>query len=171
MLRLILTLAAWGIVGMLLIGPVLALVGVTLGLIAMVIGILAPFVILGLLFYVPYRLLFRRDLRWQHARAASGTAWQSPVVPPARWCARTVHGATAWPGLIYNRAVAVAGIVLEALCGALIGTGLGWLLASSLSRRETVLYALLGGLAGAVLGLFVGLANHVTALRGRTSSS
>jgi hypothetical protein len=169
-MRLILTLAAWGIAGIagiILIGPVLGVLAIAFGLIVAAAVIVAPFVILGLLFYLPYRLLVRRDLGLQQVREASGTAWRSTVVPPAHWCAGMVRGT----GLVCGRLAAVAGIALETICGGLIGTGLGLLLASSLSKRETVLYALLGGLTGAVLGLLVGLANHVPALRGRTSSS
>jgi hypothetical protein len=171
MLRLLFTLAAWGIAGLFLIGPVVAVLAITLSLVLTILAILAPFVLLGLLFWLPYRLFFARDLRWQQVRQAGTTAWQSGVVPPARWCAGKVRGAAGWPGAVCSWFAAVGRIALETICGALIGTGMGWLLASSLSRSERASYAMVGCLAGALLGLLVGLANHLAALRGRTSSS
>jgi len=171
MLRLIVTLAAWGFAGIILIGPALAVLAIAVSLIVAVVATIAPFVVLGLFFYLPYRLLFVRDVRWQHVRRA-GTACQSAAVPPARWCAGKVRETADWSGRVCSRTASAGWIALETICGALIGSGMGWLLASPLmKKRELVLYVLLACLAGAVLGLLVGLANHVATLRGQTSSS
>jgi hypothetical protein len=168
MLRLIVTLAAWGFAGIILIGPALAVLAIAASLIVAVVATIAPFVVLGLFFYLPYRLLF---VRGQPVRRA-GTACQSEVVPPARWCAGKVRETADWSGRVCSRTAATGWIALETICGALIGSGMGWLLASPLmKKRELVLYVLLACLAGAVLGLLVGLANHFGTLRSQTSSS
>src|SRR5271165_1713695 len=64
MLRLIFVLAAWGFAGLILVGPAIAVLAIALSLIVAVVATLAPFVLLGLLFYLPYRLLFVRDFPW-----------------------------------------------------------------------------------------------------------
>jgi hypothetical protein len=168
MVRLLFTLAAWGVAGLVLIGPVVAVLAMVLSLIVALVATLAPFILLGLLL----RLLVVRNIRWQQVRQAGRTAWQSGVVPPARWCAGKLRQPAAWPGLACSTGAAVGRIAWEMMCGALIGAGMGWLLASPLvKKREMVLYVLLACLVGAILGLLVGLANHVTPLRGQTSSS
>jgi hypothetical protein len=171
MLRLILTLALVGFAGIILIGPALGLLAAVLGLFVAIFAVLAPFVVVGFLFWLPFRLLFARKRHWPDARDIGATAMPSTAGSPARWCARGMHEAATWPGRLRHRLAVLGGVVLEMTCGALIGTGLGWALAYSLTRREAVLYTLLGGLFGAALGLLVGLTNHISALRNRPSSS
>jgi hypothetical protein len=168
MLRLIFVLALWGCAGIILIGPAIAVLAVVLSLVVTLFGVLAPFVVLGLFFWVPYRLLFARKRSWRQEHEAMAPARDLPTAP---WCARGLSEAASWPGRLRSRMMVLGGIVLEIMCGAMIGGGLGWALASSLTRHETVLYVLLGCLTGAGLGLLVGLTNHMSALRDRTSTS
>jgi hypothetical protein len=150
-------LAFVGLMALLLVGPVLA-----------VVGTLLPFAIIGwlacLAFYGLRQSLRKKDMEKEisSARAALwavGRGGKRVAERGVPWVARQVTAVRAglhrtWQA-VGQRASAVGSVLVEAVCGAVVGAMLG--LIANFQAPGPNYFVLIGGLTGAAAGLGVGL--------------
>jgi hypothetical protein len=150
-------LAFVGLMALLLVGPVLA-----------VVGTLLPFAIIGWLACLAYyglrQSLRKKELREElssvrEALWAAGRGGKRVAERGVPWVARQVTAVRAglhrtWQA-VGERASAVGTVLVEALCGAVVGAMLG--LMAHLQATGPDYFVLIGSLTGAAAGLGVGL--------------
>src|SRR6516225_138947 len=122
-----------GFLTLLLIGPVLAVCATLLWLILTLLSIFLPFAVIGFLVWLPYRLLSGRGTAVTEIKLFIKGTLQALVAMPARllfWAPVLAH-----TGLqkMWSAGRRVGGVLLETGCGAMLGGGLGWLIAAHFS--------------------------------------
>jgi hypothetical protein len=154
-------LAFLGFLVIVLSGPVLAIVSTIFSLGLALLSVLLPFAFLGLLFWVPFRLLSRgAHVAGQDIRDTGKALGQIGFGVPYRACAQVCSGAGEFGQRVRTRTHAigslVGGILLETFSGAAVGTVLGVVesLRSHGSLQSTIMIGTgIGGLLGAVVGI------------------
>jgi hypothetical protein len=147
--------AFMGLAALLLAGPLLGIVVALFSLFVAMVSLLAPFAVIGLLVWVPIRVLSGNPRKaWDEARQAGGTLWNSVLKPPMARGKRMCSWAGGAFGSTRGRAEQVGGMLVETTCGAAVGALLG--IAAGIASQEFVADAGMGAAAGAVVGMFVG---------------
>jgi hypothetical protein len=153
-------LAAIGFGVLFLSGPVIGIVCMVLAIVLGIASMLSPFVVVGLIVWLPFRALFRgKDVSWSDVHHQAGFVWRSSFVVPVRTANGICRGAvTRFQGAgerIKIGARSLGAFFVEVICGAAVGALFG-LMASSFDYPRTD-YLIYAGSAGAVLGIGVGL--------------
>jgi hypothetical protein len=147
--------AFMGFAALLLAGPLIGIVVALFSLFVAMISLLAPFAVIGLLVWVPIRVLSGSPRKaWTEARQAGGTLWNSVLKPPLARGKRICSWAGGAFGSTRDRAEQVGGMLVETICGAAVGALLG--IAAGIGSQDSVVDAGMGAAAGAVVGMFVG---------------
>jgi hypothetical protein len=147
--------AFMGVAALILAGPVIALLSLVISLILAVLSILVPFAVIGLLIWLPIRILSGNPSKaWTEARKAGGVLWRSVLRPPLQLGKRLFSWFGNAFGASRGRAQQVGGILMETTCGAAVGALLG--VAAGMGKEEMYADAGLAAAVGAVVGLFVG---------------
>jgi hypothetical protein len=148
-------LAFMGVAALLLAGPVIALLSLVISLVLAAFSILLPFAVIGLLLWVPIRILSgNRGKGWAEAREAVGAVWRSVLRPPLQFGKRLCSWIGASFGSSRGRAQQVGGILMETCCGAAVGALLG--VAAGMGTDGMFVDGGRAAAVGAVVGLFVG---------------
>lgn len=159
LVRKVLWFAALGFGVLFLSGPV---IGIVLALLAVVLSIastLFPFVIIGLLVWLPFRALSKgKQPNWSELRENAGKVWKASFVMPVHTATDVCRGAvTRFQGAgdrIRSGAQSLGAFFVEVISGAAVGALFGLIASLEHPRKEYLLYA---GSAGAVMGIGVGL--------------
>jgi hypothetical protein len=152
-------LAALGFGVLFLSGPVIAIVSLVLGLFLSIASVLFPFVLLGLIFWLPIRAIAGgKNVSWTDVQSRATTIWRRSFVVPVRTANGVCRGAvTRFHGAgerIRSGAQSLGAFFVEVFCGAAVGALFGLIACLDHPRPEYLTYA---GSAGAVLGIGVGL--------------
>lgn len=152
-------LAALGFGVLFLSGPV---IGIVCGILAVVLAVastLFPFVIVGLIVWLPCRALFKgKPPSWSDVHVNAGKVWKASFVMPVHTATDVCRGAvTRFHGAgdrIKSGAQSLGAFFVEVISGAAVGALFGLIASLEHPRKEYILYA---GSAGAVMGIGVGL--------------
>jgi hypothetical protein len=153
-------LAALGFGVLFLSGPVIGIVCVILAVVLSIASTLFPFVIIGLVVWLPFRALYKgKQPTWSDIHQNANMVWKASFVMPVSTAADVCRGAiTRFQGAgerIKSGAQSLGAFFVEVVSGAAVGVLFAFI-ASSLEqpRKEHLLYA---ASAGAVMGIGVGL--------------
>jgi hypothetical protein len=147
--------AFMGFAALLLAGPLIGIVVALFSLFVAMISVLAPFAVIGLLVWVPIRIISGNPRKaLAEARQAGGTVWNSVLKPPLVRGKQICFWAGTAFGSTTGRAEQIGGMLKETACGAAVGALLG--IAAGVGGQEVFPDAALGAAAGAVVGMFVG---------------
>ncbi|HEV8059095.1 MAG TPA: hypothetical protein VGP68_04455, partial [Gemmataceae bacterium] len=158
-IRKVFWLAALGFGVLILSGPVIAIVSVVLTVVLTIASTLFPLVIVGLIFGLPIRALFKgKQAAWSDVHQGADKVWQAAFVAPVHTATDVCRGAvTRFHGAgdrIKTGAQILGAFFVEVISGAAVGTLFGLIASLEHPRRDYLLYA---GSAGAVMGIGVGL--------------
>jgi hypothetical protein len=158
-LRKVFWFAALGFGVLFLSGPVIGIVCAILALVLGIASTLFPFVIIGLLVWLPFRALFKgKQPTWADLHENAGMVWKASFVMPVNAAAEVCRGAvTRFRGAgdrIKSGAQSLGAFFVEVISGAAVGALFGLIASLEHPRKEYLLYA---GSAGAVMGIGVGL--------------
>jgi hypothetical protein len=159
-IRKVFWLAALGFGVLFLSGPVVGIVSLVLGLFLGIASLLFPFVIIGLIVWLPIRALAKgkNPPTWSDVQERAGVLWRGSFVVPVRTANGICRGAvTRFYGAgdrIRSGAQSLGAFFVEVFCGAAVGTLFGLMASLEHPRQDYLIYA---GSAGAVLGIGVGL--------------
>jgi hypothetical protein len=154
-------LSFWALIGfavIFLIGPALALISVLFSFALIVFSTLVPLALIGFMVWLPIQAVRRkRIVTWDHVRGTGRAFCRTAVVAPVRTGVRLGHGAMSCGRQMRTKCQAVAylvrGILVEMICGALVGVLLGAIAGTQYERLALPIS--LGAGIGAALGLLV----------------
>jgi hypothetical protein len=152
-------LAALGFGVLFLSGPVIGIVCVVLAVVLSIASTLFPFVIIGLLVWLPFRAIFRgKQVAWSDVHHGAGKVWKATFLVPVSTANDVCRGAvTRFHGAgerIKTGAQSLGAFFVEVISGAAVGALFGLIASLEHPRKDYILYA---GSAGAVMGIGVGL--------------
>jgi hypothetical protein len=158
-IRKVFWLAALGFGVLILSGPVIAIVSIVLTVVLSIATTLFPLVIVGLIFGLPIRALFKgRQASWSDVHQGADKVWRATFVVPVHTASDICRGAvTRFNGAgerIKTGAQILGAFFVEVISGAAVGVLFGLIASLEHPRRDYLLYA---GSAGAVMGIGVGL--------------
>jgi hypothetical protein len=157
-------LALLGFGALFLSGPVLALLSLLLALTLSLFALMLPWVLLGLVFWVPFRALSRGSrAAWQDMRENTRGLCRKAVVLPVRTGVH-VYSHVAQLGKrtgdrVYGASRFAGAVIVEALSGALVGALIGalFLTIGGMAPHPQTLPMVLGAAIGGFLGVVVGV--------------
>jgi hypothetical protein len=152
-------LAALGFGVLFLSGPVIAIVCALLAVVLSIASTLFPFVIIGLVVWLPFRAMFKgKQPEWSDVHERAGKVWKAAFVMPVNTATDVCRGAvTRFQGAgerIKSGAQSLGAFFVEVISGAAVGALFGLIASLEHPRKEYLIYA---GSAGAVMGIGVGL--------------
>lgn len=171
----LLLLALMGFALIFLSGPVLALFSVLFTIFVVVFSLLLPFLVIGLLVWLPIRFLFRGRQEAVRGFYRAGQGWcRASVVPlqsGVHVCRRAYEAGRSAGRKGHDLGRLLGGVIVEAVCGALVGVLMGAIASTQYRPAETPLA--LGALIGGSLGMVVGVSRLMrkSAVEQQTSES
>ncbi len=157
--RHILALTLLGAAVVFLAGPLIGAIATIFALVLAGVAVVLPFAFIGLLVWLPFRLLSQgHRAAWEDARRTGRAFWWAVGAAPVRGCVRTCSGAGRLRQRLKERVRGMGrprgGRILETLCGAPVGALIG--AAVGIQGPAPAVAVLVGALVGAVLGYCVG---------------
>jgi hypothetical protein len=150
----------YAIIGFLVIflsGPVIGILAALFSVALAVVGLILPFVLLGLLIWLPLRWISRRPTpRWAEAGRTTGRFCRGVMHVPLHASYRAASVCRATGERVSRTGRFIATVVTEVVCGALVGGLLGYLSGfrpQGPPYPTVVLAMTLGGLLGVLLAV------------------